>query len=71
MDGVRAAQYVGVSKQRIYALRDEGRMGVCIAGIWFYAKTDLDHYIATSKGKRGRRKGYNLPENKVHEEKTS
>lgn len=42
MISVDAAEYLGVTKQRIYALRDKGRIGREIAGIWLYSKTELD-----------------------------
>ena len=69
LNSVDAATYIGLSKWRIYALRNEGRIGRLVAGIWLYSKTELDHYKATRK--TGRPKGYKPPPRKPREEKES
>ena len=61
-----AAAYIGLSTRRIYALRDQGRIGQQIAGVWFYTKAELDHYRTIRK--TGRPKGYKPPPRKPREE---
>jgi excisionase family DNA binding protein len=58
LNGVQAAEYLGVSKQRIYELRDSHRIGRIIGGYWLFTKSELDHYKATKyQRKNGRPKG--------------
>jgi excisionase family DNA binding protein len=58
LNGVQAAEYLGVSKQRIYELRDSRRIGRIIGGYWLFTKSELDHYKATKyQRKTGRPKG--------------
>ncbi len=40
----KAARYLGVSRQRIYELLQEGRMGRQIGGVWFFSQQELDAY---------------------------
>jgi len=42
MSTAEAARYLGVSRQRVYALRANGRLaGVHKAGRWFYLRTTV------------------------------
>ena len=68
LNSVSAAAYIGLTKQRIHALRDQGRIGLFVGGTWLYSKTELDLYRVTSKGKLGRPKGYKPPPRKPREE---
>lgn len=56
LSSVDAAAYLGVTPERIYALRKQGRIGMMIGRFWLYSKTELDHYKATRK--QGRPHGY-------------
>ena len=61
-----AAAYLGVTKERIYMLRNQGRLGVLIAGkVWLYPKSQVEEYRATRK--QGRPKGYKPPPRKPRE----
>ena len=62
-----AATYLGVTPRRIYALRDQGRIGRKLGsgGYWLYTKSELDRYRATRK--TGRPKGYKPPPRKPRE----
>ena len=42
LNSVSAAAYIGLTKQRIHALRDQGRIGLFVGGTWLYSKTELD-----------------------------
>lgn len=53
---VQAAEYLGVSKQRISELTQAGRIGRKIAGHPVYTREELDHYRNQPKAKGGRPK---------------
>ena len=58
LNGVQAAAYLGVSKQRIYELRAASRIGRLVGGYWLFTKTELDDYKATKESRKaGRPKG--------------
>jgi excisionase family DNA binding protein len=58
LNAVQAAEYLKISKQRIYELRNAGRIGRQMGGYWLFTKRELDEYQA-QKGTRkaGRPKG--------------
>ena len=39
LSSVDAAAYLGVTPERIYALRKQGRIGMMIGRFWLYSKT--------------------------------
>lgn len=58
----QAADYLGYSRQRVYLLAKQGRLGREYAGFWVFDKSELDTYKATTKRKGGRpRKITNSP----------
>ncbi len=57
-NAVQAAEYLAISKQRIYELRDAGRMGRIMGGYWLFTKKELDAYRVEKETKKpGRPKG--------------
>lgn len=46
LNGMQAAAYVGVNKQRIYELARAGRIGKQIGGYWLFTPEELDAYKA-------------------------
>lgn len=56
LNAKQAAAYLGVERQRIYALIKEGRIGIKIADYWVFTKEELDQYIQerTARPKGGR-----------------
>ena len=56
LNAVEAAEYLGVHRQRIYQLADEGKLGRRIAGYWVFTRAELDAYRAAPKSKGGRPK---------------
>ncbi len=69
LNSMDAAAYLGVTPQRIYALRDKGIIGreLGSGGYWIYTKSELDRYRAIRK--TGRPKGYRPPPRKPRNEK--
>jgi hypothetical protein len=67
LSSIDAAAYLGVTSERIYALRRQGRIGMMIGGFWVFSKAELDNYKATRKS--GRPKGYKPPPRKPRKEK--
>ncbi len=58
LNGVQAAEYLGISKQRVYEIRDSHRVGRIVGGYWLFTKSELDHYRNTKhERKAGRPKG--------------
>ena len=57
LNAQQAAAYLGVHRQRIYQLADEGKIGRKVAGYWVFTRAELDAYEAAPKGPRGRPKG--------------
>lgn len=53
--GEQAAQYLGVSRQRLYQLTVEG-FGRKVSGHWLFTREELDRYRASEKNKGGRPK---------------
>ncbi len=56
LNAVQAAEYLGVSKQRISELTQAGRIGRRIAGHPVYTRQELDEYRSQPKDKGGRPK---------------
>ncbi len=54
LNAVQAADYTGLSRQRIYQLAEEGLIGHKVAGYWVFTPDELDTYKATPKSKGGR-----------------
>ena len=50
----QAASYLGVNRQRLYALVSEGRLGKQIGGYWLFTRAELDAY---EQERSQRRKG--------------
>ncbi len=44
MNAVQAAAYLGVRRQRVYELVEDGRLGRKIAGYWVFTQQELDAY---------------------------
>jgi Helix-turn-helix domain len=53
--GEEAAQYLGVSRQRLHQLTQEG-VGRKVSGHWIFTREELDQYRASEKNKGGRPK---------------
>ncbi len=56
LSGQEAAEYLGISRARIYALARQGRLGREIGGYWMFTRGELDAYKAEPKSKGGRPK---------------
>jgi excisionase family DNA binding protein len=56
---VEAAEYLGLTKQRIHQLAQEGRIGRRIAGHFVFTREELDEYRSSPKNKGGRPKREN------------
>ncbi len=56
LNAQQAAAYLGVHRQRIYQLADEGKIGRKVAGYWVFTRSELDAYDAAPKGPGGRPK---------------
>ncbi len=56
LNAVQAAEYLGVKRQRIYQLADEGLIGRKIAGYLVFTRQELDEYRSQPKDKGGRPK---------------
>ncbi len=54
LNAQKAADYTGLSRQRIYQLAEDGLIGRRIAGYWVFTPDELDTYKATPKSKGGR-----------------
>jgi excisionase family DNA binding protein len=53
----QAAEYVGVSRQRIYALTKAGKLeGKRVGSTWLYTRAELDRWKAAPKHPGGRPK---------------
>lgn len=50
-----AAQYLGVTRQRIYELAATGRLGARLAGYWVFTLAELDAYRDERQTNRGGR----------------
>ena len=53
--GAEAAQYLGVSRQRLHQLTQEG-LGRKVSGHWIFTRKELDQYRVSEKSKGGRPK---------------
>lgn len=53
--GDQAAQYLGVSRQRLHQLTREG-LGRRMSGHWIFTRKELDQYRVSEKNKGGRPK---------------
>lgn len=53
--GDQAAQYLGVSRQRLHQLTREG-LGRRMSGHWIFTRKELDEYRVSEKNKGGRPK---------------
>ena len=51
-----AAEHMGVSRARIYALTKAGTIGRQVGGYWLYTRAELDAYKAQRKPQGGRPK---------------
>lgn len=51
---VQAANFLGVSRQQVYYLAARGRLGTKLGNFWLFTQQELDDYVRTYKGKRGR-----------------
>jgi len=56
ISGAQAAEYLGVSRARIYALTRAGKIGRQIGGYWLYSRAELDAWKAKRSPKGGRPK---------------
>ena len=61
LNAVQAAKYLGVNRQRIYVLANEGRLGRQIGGYWLFTLPELDAFkrerAKRPKGGRPRSRG--------------
>ncbi len=55
LSAAQAADYLSVSRQRIYELTESGRLGKKIAGYWVYTRAELDAYMAQRDANKGGR----------------
>jgi excisionase family DNA binding protein len=55
LNAVQAAEYLGVRRQRVYELVEDGRIGRKIAGYWVFTTTELDAYKAQKGVNKGGR----------------
>lgn len=53
--GEEAARYLGVSRQRLHQLTQEG-LGRKVSGHWIFTRGELDKYRVSEKNKGGRPK---------------
>lgn len=44
LSAAQAAEYLGLTRQRIYELADAGRMGHRIGTLWIFSRAELDLY---------------------------
>ncbi len=44
LNAVQAAAYLGVERQRVYALAKQGRLGQQLAGFWVFTPAELDRF---------------------------
>ena len=44
LNAPQAAAYLGITKQRIYELANNGRIGRKIGGYWLFSRAELDDY---------------------------
>ncbi len=51
-----AAEHLGVSRARLYAITRTRRIGRQVGGYWLYTRSELDVYKATRNPKGGRPK---------------
>ncbi len=51
-----AAEYLGVSRARLYAITRTGRIGRQVGGYWLYTRAELDAYKVSRNPKGGRPK---------------
>lgn len=51
-----AADYLGVSRTRLYALTRAGKIGRQVGGYWLYTRTELDAWKAQRNPRGGRPK---------------
>ena len=56
LNAQQAAEYLGVTTQRIYQLAVGRRIGKQIAGFWVFTKAELDAFQTQPKSKGGRPK---------------
>jgi excisionase family DNA binding protein len=56
LNAQEAAEYLKITRQRVYVLAAQGRIGQRLAGYWVFTKEELDRYLETkpnaSKGGR-------------------
>ncbi len=55
LSAAQAADYLSVSRQRIYELTESGRLGKKIAGYWVYTRAELDAYMVQRDANKGGR----------------
>ncbi|GAC1562739.1 MAG: hypothetical protein NVS2B7_36790 [Herpetosiphon sp.] len=56
LNAQQAGRYLGLTRQRIYALSKAGKLGRHVAGFWLYTPAELDAWRASSSRRGGRPK---------------
>ena len=56
ISGAEAAQYLGVSHTRLYAIARTGKIGQQVAGYWMFTRKELDTWKAQRNPRGGRPK---------------
>ncbi len=60
MNGADAAEYLGVTRARLYAIARTGKIGRQVGGYWMFTKQELDQWKADRNPKGGRPKSVDL-----------